>query len=78
VYYLYGDDDYLKDAAVRDLLDAAVDPSTRDFNCEIRRASDLDAETLSSLLARQSWMLAAVLFKNDNQAYIFASSCTHA
>lgn len=51
VYYLHGDDDYLKDAAVRDLLTAAVDPATRDFNCEIRRASELDAEAVSSLLA---------------------------
>jgi DNA polymerase-3 subunit delta len=51
VYYLFGDDDYLKDGAVRDLLAAATDASTRDFNCEIRRAADLDAETLGSLLA---------------------------
>jgi len=51
VYYLFGDDDYLKDGAVKDLLDAAIDPSTRDFNCEIRRGSDLDAEAVSSLLA---------------------------
>lgn len=49
-YYLYGDDDFLKDGAVRDLLDAAVDSATRDFNCEIRRAADVDAETLDSLL----------------------------
>ncbi|MBL0938835.1 MAG: hypothetical protein IBJ03_08065 [Gemmatimonadaceae bacterium] len=51
VYYLFGDDDFLKEAAVRDLLDAAIDPSTRDFNCELRRGGDLDAETLGSLLA---------------------------
>ncbi len=51
VYYLFGDDDYLKDAAVRDLLDAAIDPATRDFNSETRRGSELDAETLGSLLA---------------------------
>jgi DNA polymerase-3 subunit delta len=50
VYYLHGDDDYLKDAAIRDLLDAAIDPSTRDFNSEMRRAGDIDAETLGSLL----------------------------
>lgn len=50
VYYLHGDDDYLKDGAIRDLLNAAIDPGTRDFNCEIRRAADLDAETLGSLL----------------------------
>ncbi|MES2522526.1 MAG: DNA polymerase III subunit delta [Gemmatimonadota bacterium] len=51
VYYLHGDDDYLKDCAVRDLLNAAIDPGTRDFNCETRRAGEVDAETLGSLLA---------------------------
>ena len=51
VYYLHGDDDYLKDNALRDLLSAAIDPATRDFNCEIRRGSEIDAETLGSLLA---------------------------
>jgi DNA polymerase III subunit delta len=51
VYYLYGDDDYLKDGAIRDLLDAAIDPSTRDFNLEQRRGADLDAEMVSSLLS---------------------------
>ena len=51
VYYLHGDDDFLKDAAVRDLLAAALDPSIRDFNCEIRRGQELDAETVGSLLA---------------------------
>lgn len=50
VYYLYGDDDFLKDAAIRDLLQAAIDPSTRDFNLEQRRGGDLDAETVASLL----------------------------
>ncbi len=51
VYYLHGDDDYLKDGAVRDLLEASIDPSTRDFNCEIRRAGELDAQAVSSLLS---------------------------
>lgn len=50
VYYLHGDDDYLKDENIRELLDATLDPSTKDFNCEIRRASDLDAESTASLL----------------------------
>jgi DNA polymerase-3 subunit delta len=51
VYYLHGDDDFLKDQAIRDLLAAAIDPATRDFNCETRRAQEIDAETLGSLLA---------------------------
>jgi DNA polymerase-3 subunit delta len=66
VYYLHGDDDYLKDGAVRDLLEASIDPSTRDFNCEIRRASELDAEAVSSLLSTPP-MLAekrAVVFRD--------------
>ena len=50
VYYLHGDDDFLKDASLQSLLDAALDPSTRDFNCEIRTGAALDAETLGSLL----------------------------
>lgn len=50
VYYLHGDDDYRKDAAVRDLLNAAVDATTRDFNCEIRRGPELDAEALNDVL----------------------------
>lgn len=50
VYYLHGDDDFLKDGAIRDLLQAAIDASTRDFNLEQRRGGDLDAETVASLL----------------------------
>lgn len=51
VYYLFGEDDFLKEQATRDLVDAAVDPSTRDFNLEIRRAGELDAESLDALLS---------------------------
>ena len=50
VYYLHGDDDYLKDGAIRDLLTAAIDPAPRDFNCEVRHADTLEPELLGSLL----------------------------
>jgi DNA polymerase III subunit delta len=50
VYYLFGEDDFLKDSRSRELIDAAVDPSTRDFNLEVRRASELDPEGLDALL----------------------------
>ncbi|HET7458696.1 MAG TPA: DNA polymerase III subunit delta [Gemmatimonadaceae bacterium] len=49
-YYLYGEDDFLKEAAVRDLVAAAVDPATRDFNLDVRRGGDLDGEALAVLL----------------------------
>jgi len=50
VYLLHGDEDVLKDEAVRALLDAAVDPGARDFNYDTRFAPDLDAEALYSLV----------------------------
>jgi DNA polymerase-3 subunit delta len=51
VYFFFGEDDFLKDARTRELVDAAVDPSTRDFNLELRRGPDLDAEALDGLLS---------------------------
>ena len=49
-YYITGEDDYQKDDAVAQLIEAALDPQTRDFNLDVRKAADLDAETLGSLL----------------------------
>lgn len=51
VYLLHGDDDFRKEAAVRALVASAVEPGLRDFNVELRRGADLDAETLGALLA---------------------------
>src|SRR6266545_2865143 len=50
VYLLHGDEDVLKDEAVRALLDAGLDPAARDFNLDIRFASDLDAEAFHALV----------------------------
>ena len=55
-YYFYGDDEYLKDETARDLIDAAVDPTTRDFNLDVRRGSSIDAESMASLLATPPMM----------------------
>ena len=49
-YLLYGENEFLKDAAARQIIDRAVDPGVRDFNVEIRRGADVDAETMESLL----------------------------
>lgn len=56
IYYLYGDDDYLKEEAIRQLIDAAVDPGVRDFNLEVRRGADVDAGALGSLLGTPPMM----------------------
>jgi DNA polymerase-3 subunit delta len=49
VYYVVGEDEFQKDDAVKQLIRAAVDPATKDFNLEIRKA-DLDARAFDSLL----------------------------
>ena len=55
-YYLHGDDEYLKEDALRHLIDAAVDPATRDFNLDQRRGAEVDGETLASLVAMPPMM----------------------
>jgi DNA polymerase-3 subunit delta len=49
-YLFVGDDDFRKHEALTRLLDAAVDPATRDFNLEVRRGSEISAESLGSIL----------------------------
>jgi DNA polymerase-3 subunit delta len=51
VYYLYGDDDFQKADAERRLVEAAVDPATRDFNLEQRRGAELSPDAVDALLS---------------------------
>jgi len=50
VYYLHGEEEILKEEAVRVLLDRAVDPSLRDFNVDVRAAPELDPAALRALV----------------------------
>jgi DNA polymerase-3 subunit delta len=50
-YYIYGEDDFQKNDAVKQLVEAAVEPAMRDFNMESFRAQDLDPKTLDSALS---------------------------
>lgn len=50
VYYLYGEEDVLKQEAIRSLLEHALDAATRDFNLDQRDAASLDAEAFHSLV----------------------------
>ena len=47
--YLFGEEDVLKDEAVRAILDAVVDPGLRDFNYDQRSAGQLDPEAIETL-----------------------------
>ena len=55
-YYIWGEDDYQKDDAVRQLVDAALDPGARDFNLDTRRSAELDPEGLAVLLSTPPMM----------------------
>ncbi len=50
VYLLHGDNEFLKDEKVADIIVRLVDPATRDFNLDLLRAPDLDAGRLSAVL----------------------------
>jgi DNA polymerase-3 subunit delta len=55
-YYITGEDDYQKEDAVRQIIDVALDPAERDFNLDVRRAGELDGETLGVLLSTPPMM----------------------
>lgn len=55
-FYLHGNDDFRKEEIVRALVDAHVDPATRDFNLDLLRGSEVDTETLASVLATPPMM----------------------
>jgi DNA polymerase-3 subunit delta len=51
VFYLHGEDHFRKEAAVRALMEAHLDPATKDFNFDPLRGTEVDGETLASTLA---------------------------
>lgn len=50
-FFLAGDAARLRDEGVRRLVEAALEPSTRDFNYDLFRGSEVQAEPLASALA---------------------------
>ena len=48
VYYLHGNDDFRKDEAVAQLVAAAADAATRDFNVDVLRGGDIDGERVAT------------------------------
>ena len=55
-YYISGEDEFQKEDAIRQLTEAALDPAAADFNFDVRRAGELDAETLGVLLGTPPMM----------------------
>lgn len=42
IYFITGEEDYLRDAAIKEILKRAVDPVTKDFNLNIFQGGDVD------------------------------------
>jgi DNA polymerase-3 subunit delta len=55
-FYLHGEDQFRKEAAVRGLVEAHLDPATRDFNLDVLRGGEVTPETLASVLATPPMM----------------------
>lgn len=49
-WYLTGDEDVLKQEFIEKVLDGVLEPSTRDFNLDVRQAGDLSGESLHALV----------------------------
>jgi len=56
VFYLHGEDEFRKEEAVRALVEAHLDPSTRDFNLDVLRGSEVSQEQLASVLGTPPMM----------------------
>lgn len=56
VFFLSGEDAFRRDDAARTLVEAHLDPGTRDFNLDRLRGSDLEVDHLASILATPPMM----------------------
>ncbi|CAN5747643.1 hypothetical protein BH23GEM11_BH23GEM11_09520 [soil metagenome] len=56
VFYLYGDDEFRKEEAVRALVEAHLDPGTADFNHDRLRGSETSHEQIASILGNPPMM----------------------
>ncbi len=55
-FYFFGDAGRLRDEAARRLVDAALDPATRDFNLDVFRGDAVEPEALAAALAMPPMM----------------------
>lgn len=55
-FFMIGDAERLRDRAARRLIDAAVDPDTRDFNLDSYRGGDVEPEALAAALSMPPMM----------------------
>jgi DNA polymerase-3 subunit delta len=56
VFFVHGDDDFRKEEVAHRLVDAHLDPATRDFNLDSLRGSEVEVESLARVLATPPMM----------------------
>ena len=56
VFFFHGEETFLREEAVRRVVDAHLDPASRDFNLDQLRAGDVTGETLASVIATPPMM----------------------
>lgn len=75
VFFLFGEEDHLKELAAREVIAAHLDPSTRDFNLDEVRGTDVTPETLASLIQTPPMMAEyRVVVVWDTQALAISST----
>lgn len=56
IYFLFGEEEHLKDELAAAIVDAHLDPAVRDFNYDQLRGTDVTPETLASIAATPPMM----------------------
>ncbi len=74
VFFLFGEEEYLKEELATSLVNAHLDPATRDFNFDQLRGTDTTPEALASILATPPMMAEwRVVMVRDAQALATSS-----
>jgi DNA polymerase-3 subunit delta len=55
-YYICGEDEFQKEAAMKKLIAAALDPTLRDFNLDVLRAQDVDQKSFDGIVSSMPMM----------------------
>lgn len=75
VFFLFGEEEHLKDVAARKIIAAHLDPATRDFNYDEVRGAEVAPETLASLIQTPPMMAEwRVVVVRDAQALAVSAS----
>ncbi|MBV9774307.1 MAG: DNA polymerase III subunit delta, partial [Gemmatimonadetes bacterium] len=56
VFFFHGEEDYLREEAVSRVVEAYLDPSTRDFNFDLLSGAEVSPEGLASMIATPPMM----------------------